>query len=209
MKEIPLTQGKTAIVDDADHQRLSAYKWSADRHHTGRYYAKAMIRDESGRYRKVYMHRFIMGMTDRTILVDHRDGDSLNCQRHNLRPSTNSQNQANRRKLKSPGMRGVFQRKGSKRFYAQLYKDKKRISLGSHATAEAAAMAYDRAAVEHFGEFAVLNYPEQAQNVTAPVNRSEARMKHWYGLLGKLSPANAEANKKLHSINFTYTVNGY
>jgi hypothetical protein len=88
--------------------------------------------------------------------VDHRDGDGLNCRRQNLRHVTNSLNQANKHHVWSASkFKGVTKR--ATRWRAYITVDGKFRSLGSHATAEEAARAYDKAAREAFGEFACTN----------------------------------------------------
>ena len=102
-----------------------------------------------------FMHRLVMGCRPREE-VDHRNGDGLNNRRHNLRSTTHSLNQANRRRVTGKsGFKGVFQRSGKWRAYITVAG--RFISLGSFITAEEAARAYDVAAREHFGEFACTN----------------------------------------------------
>lgn len=87
MKLIPLTQGKFALVDDDDFEYLNQFKWLA--HLFGKnYYA------DSGS--KGLMHRFIM-KAEKADIIDHKDRNSLNNQKTNLRKCTRSQNNANRK----------------------------------------------------------------------------------------------------------------
>src|SRR5665213_3111116 len=89
MREIQLTKGKIALVDDADYEYLSQFKWQAHRRGGKTYYAKTDI----GR-RSVGMHQLVMDAGD--LEVDHRDGNGLDNRRSNLRLATHSQNQCNR-----------------------------------------------------------------------------------------------------------------
>jgi len=96
-------------------------------------------------------------------LVDHINGDPLDNRRQNLRPATPSQNQANRTKYQ--GRRGVTSRyKGvcwhrkDKKWMARIYRDGKQIYLGGFDCEIEAAKAYDSAALEIFGEFALPNF---------------------------------------------------
>lgn len=105
------------------------------------------------------MARFILD-APKGIMTDHRDGDTLNNQRENLRLATNQQNQHNQRRLRrdnTTGFKGVtlWPRKGV--YNAQIYVNTIRKSLGCYKTPEEAAAAYDAAAVKYFGEFAATN----------------------------------------------------
>lgn len=95
MREIQLTKGRVALIDDADFERVSQHKWSAGnypgRHSNGKrcgekWYAKARI----GKI-WVYLHRFIMD-APKGMVVDHLDNDGLNCQRANMQLVTSGEN---------------------------------------------------------------------------------------------------------------------
>ena len=91
MKEIPLTKGMVALVDDCDFEFLNQWKWCASKS-MGKFYA---IRNTSGiEHNTIKMHRVILSrMTDENfVYVDHANGFSLDNQRANLRPATNGQN---------------------------------------------------------------------------------------------------------------------
>jgi len=158
MREIPLTRGKIALVDDKDFTELSKVKWTAHKGlHT--WYAKRKV---AGRH--VAMHREILGLTfGDGILIDHKDFDGLNNQRHNLRICNKQQNSAHtlsRRARKRGHYRGVgkFRDKTrTKPWVARIGLQGKFYSLGVFYTEEAAALAYNLAAQRHFGEFARLN----------------------------------------------------
>lgn len=93
--------------------------------------------------------------------IDHKDGDFTNNRIENLRLCTQSQNLGNRRGHSRKGyFKGVTLRR-SGRYEAAICLDYRQIYLGTYATAEEAARAYDAAAVEHFGEFARLNFPNE------------------------------------------------
>jgi hypothetical protein len=110
------------------------------------------------------MHRLIMGEPP-AAMIDHRDGDGLNNSRANLRICTPSQNQQNRKHqaLNTSGYRGVTYHKRLARWQAQLGHDGRKHYLGVFHNPIDAARAYDLKAVEHFGEFANLNFPEQSR----------------------------------------------
>jgi HNH endonuclease len=159
MKAIPLTQGKVALVDDADFEWLSQWKWQAVLEGHVWY---AIRTDRSGdRERKVKMHRLIMGEPE-GVEIDHQDGDGLNNQRGNLRQATHSQNHQNRRKIRgcSSKYKGVSWHKLCKRWQAYIKLSGVRRHLGLFKSEKVAALAYDFAARDLFGEFAKLNFPE-------------------------------------------------
>jgi len=149
-KEIPLTQGYTALVDEEDYERVSQYNWHAHvRPHT--IYAARSLGHGKG---KQLLHKFLLPDTPE---IDHRDGNGLNCCRDNLRPATHQQNCYNTNKQQL-GYKGVWDRDG--RYMARIQADGRRKHLGTFDTAEEAAIAYDKAAKELHGEFASLNFED-------------------------------------------------
>lgn len=153
MKEIKLTQGKIALVDDEDFKLFGHLKWRALKGRTGIWYAG---REANGTTE--YLHRVIMGSPP-GILIDHENKDGLNCQKYNLRKSTKSQNGANRRSARTSTSRylGVSWCKVSKKWTTQMTVKKKPIRVGRYHSETEAAKAYNIAAVKHHGKFARLN----------------------------------------------------
>lgn len=154
-KEILLTQGKVAIVDDADFEWLNQWKWMY--HYTG--YAVRSTYDRLTKKKgNIRMHRTILSAPPDKD-VDHIDGDGLNNQRHNLRLATPSQNLANhkRKKHNTSGYTGVSWDKKRQKWRAYIGIDGKWKYLGRFDSKLAAAKAYDQAAVAYFGPFAKLN----------------------------------------------------
>lgn len=151
---LPLTQGKHALIDAEDAPRVMAHKWRAIER-TNTWYAISSICQNN-----VYLHRFILNAPT-GITVDHENHDGLDCQRHNLRLATHVQNSQNSR-MKSrntSGFKGVSWDKRWRKWAAYIRYDGHNYNLGGYATVEEAARVYDRAALAHFGEFAVLNFP--------------------------------------------------
>jgi hypothetical protein len=154
-REIELTQGKVALVDDADYECLNRLKWYAVCNH-GHYYAyREMSKDKF-----MLMHRLILN-APAGLFVDHRDGDGLNNQRDNLRLATNSQNLFNRgkTKLNTSGYKGVSWNDRKKRWMVRVEANGQSHFVGYFDDPEEAASAYDVAARELHGEFAFLNFP--------------------------------------------------
>ena len=155
MKEILLTQGKVALVDDEDYEELSKYKWCFTMRKGARTgYVVRYLGKGGGRGTTVPMHRVIM-KAQKGQEVDHKDGNGLNNQKENLRFATRAQNSANKKSCNSTGFKGVY--KNKKRWSVNIGMDGKTKYLGSYSTKEEAALAYNRAAQEHFGEYAYLN----------------------------------------------------
>jgi AP2 domain. len=158
-KTIQLTKGYVAIVDAADYLRLSAYKWHAAEVTGGLVYAARRAKVD-GKWRLVYMHREILGLEcgDKRK-GDHESGDTLDNRRSNIRIATHAQNIANqkRRSDNRSGYRGVHWAGDRKRWRAQIKVLGRVYHLGEYVSPIDAAKAYDRAAREHFGEFARLN----------------------------------------------------
>jgi hypothetical protein len=155
MKEIPLTQGKFAKVDDEDFDALNAYRW----HVSSTGYAVRNVPHPTGARRQTLlgMHRSIAGLEfGDSRNIDHIDGDRLNNQRKNLRIATFAENTRNKRRHANnmTGFKGVSWRKDVGKFWARIGKGKKNISLGFFDDAASAHEAYKKAAKDMFGEFA-------------------------------------------------------
>jgi hypothetical protein len=154
---VPLTQGKFAIVDAADYERVSRYKWCASRS-GDRWYAV-----RSDRRRHVSMHRFITG-APKGMVVDHIDGNGLNDRRSNLRACTQQQNTHNSRpKGKSSRFKGVCWDKKRRKWIVAIRYDGRCVYIGRFDDEIEAARAYDGTALELFGDFAYLNFPEEQE----------------------------------------------
>jgi hypothetical protein len=164
-REIPLTQGRVAVIDEEDYGRVSLYSWHfhpANRTNT-KNYARARIDGKM-----VLLHRFILGVPPDKV-TDHRNRDGLDCRRQNIRVCTRSENACNTtaRRTNKTGFKGVHVMKDG-RFVAMLrIKDpsapsgKRHCYGGTFDDPESGARAYDALAVRYHGEFAVLNFPNE------------------------------------------------
>jgi hypothetical protein len=150
MKQIPLTQGKFALVDDEDYDWLMQWKW---------YYALGYARRNeqvNGGRRVILMHREILGGVLLPGLVgDHVNRDGLDNRRSNLRVATYRQNCSNRTKMTRKKFLGVHP--NGVGFYAKIKLPTGVVHLGTYILEDDAALAYNRAAKAHHGEFASLN----------------------------------------------------
>ncbi len=159
VREIPLTRGKVALVDDDDFDLVSTFKWCASQDRRT-WYAQSVHR-VNGRRVHVRLHRIVLGVNDRSQQVDHVNGNGLDCRRCNLRIATSAQNAMNRKTRvdSKSGMKGVKQSHGClNRWTAHIKRDGRHIHVGSFSTPEDAARAYDQVARRLFGEFARTNY---------------------------------------------------
>ncbi len=155
MKEIKLTKGFIALVDDEDFERVSKHSWYA----SGGYAAScaSKYRRSDGKVRIITLHRFVMGLDyGDPKVVDHKDRDGLNCQKNNLRICNSLKNSHNFPKS-SRGTSSKFKGVRRGKWYAAIKVNGKNIHLGVFSKEVDAAKAYDRAATKHFGEFARTN----------------------------------------------------
>lgn len=162
MKEIPLTQGKLAVVDDSDHERLSRFKWCAMRAR-GTWYAVrgTMTGLASPRKRLLCMHRAIMCTPD-GYETDHIDGDGLNNQRSNLRVVSRGQNAHNhthKAANKTSRFRGVCWDRRARLWHAQIRHAGVKTCLGYFRDETDAARAYDAAGLARDHEHFTPNFP--------------------------------------------------
>jgi hypothetical protein len=164
MKQIPLTQGKFALVDDEDFEYLNQYKWCAVTKkrkdgNEGTFYAIT--------HPGIRMHRLIMN-APKELEVDHIDGDGLNNQKHNLRNCTRLQNVLNQKiqqtNKKTSKYRGVLWN-GKRNWRVQIQYKSKVYYLGYFVCEEEAARCWDKKAEELFGEFARLNFPKKSRRM--------------------------------------------
>ena len=155
-KLLPLTQDKFAIVDAQDLPRLSRYNWCVVKTDNTCYAVRYCKRKQT------FMHRLITSAPPH-LVVDHINHNGLDNRKDNLRLCTRAQNALNQRARKGTSSRykGVYWHERDKRFYAQISHKGRRHHLGSFKSEIKAAKAYDKKAIELFGQFACLNFPDQ------------------------------------------------
>ncbi len=154
MKQIHLSNGQIALVDNVDFCLLSKYRWC---YQEG--YARRKETISKGKRRLILMHRQILHAPS-NLEVDHIDSNGLNNQRCNLRLCKRSGNcrNANVRSDNTSGFKGVSFNKRNNKFRAYIMCNKVNRHIGYFSSAKAAAYAYDRAAKKFHGKFAKLNF---------------------------------------------------
>lgn len=157
-KQIQLTKGYYAIVDDEDFEWLMNHSWCVNDSKPRLRYVTSWIKGNI-----IGMHRMILqhyGLLEDSKHVDHIDGNGLNNQKDNLRACTRAENGRNRKGPFKNGYLGISRSKSKKNpWMAKIMTNGKSIYLGLFPTKEDAALAYDKAALELHGEFATLNFP--------------------------------------------------
>lgn len=159
MKQIKLTKGYFANVDDADYDWLNQWKWHVHKNpKSNTMYALRNISNGSGGQTTIQMHRLILGLTDIGTITDHVDGNGLNNQRANLRQANKSQNAANRKAFGKSKYRGVslIVTKYGQYWYAKCSKGET-IKTKICDTETEAALTYNGFAKNIHGQFARLN----------------------------------------------------
>jgi hypothetical protein len=157
VKKIPLTKGKFTIVDDCDFDILNKHSWYYSSHG---YAARSAV--INGKKQIIYMHRQIME-TQKGFYTDHKNLNRLDNTRGNLRVCTSMQSSGNigkrvyKNKKLSSRFKGVHWSKCAKKWVSQFCINGKRVSLGLYENEIDAAKAYNKAAIEKHGEFALVN----------------------------------------------------
>lgn len=162
VKTIPVSGGKFhALVDDEDYEVLSKFKWTYSKrgHNKSSGYAYRHIRTEGPGYKvkSIMLHTQIL-RTPEGLHGYHINGEGLDNRRTNLRVCTQGETNRNKRVFSgSSKYKGVYWYKKSGGWKSKITINYKQIHLGTFSDEKSAAIAYNKAAKEHFGEFALLN----------------------------------------------------
>ncbi len=167
MKEIELTQEQVTLVNDEDFEWLNQWKWFAHYDWRGKcFYAQRNAPRIKDKRVIIHMSREII-KCPKNLQVDHADGNTLNNQRYNIRICTSTENLRNRRPWINctSKHKGVGWHKQTEKWIARIYTrdifdQPMNIFLGLFNSEEEAALAYDKAALREFGEFAYFNFPQ-------------------------------------------------
>jgi hypothetical protein len=157
---VKLTRGQYARIDKDDIEKVSGHAWHAKwNQHTRSFYAAAWGRGENGMRRTtIWMHRLFLNAPN-GIEVDHYSHDTLDNRRSNLRLAPDHHNSRNKnlQMNNTSGFKGVYLDKEAGKWRVAINVGGKHMNLGRFLTAEEAGTAYDKAALELYGEFARTN----------------------------------------------------
>lgn len=153
-KEIELTNGMKAIVDDEDYDYLLDYNWRCIKN--GKTHYAIFGRRINGKYSNVWMHRMIMDAKDRKDEVNHINHNGLDNRRENLRITTHDKVIAQSRvsNNKPTKHKGISYHKPTNKWRARININGKTTYLGYYSNEIEAAQAYEKKATEIFGEYA-------------------------------------------------------
>lgn len=165
MKTLHIKDGSFALVDDDDYIRLAQYRWTRIGHYARR---------TNGEHGSIYLHHDILGRPPKGLEVDHINRNALDNQKCNLRFVTSAQNQQNRRRGKTSQFLGVCYhcgpKVGRKKWQAMIRHAGVSYRLGQFLTEEEAAKAYDKKALELYGDLATLNFLRGVTPARLPVS---------------------------------------
>jgi len=159
-RKIPLTQGKFAVVDPEDYDRLTKYKWHLAQSPTGMYAARWQRFANKNTRKRIWMHREVISVP-KNMVCDHINHNGLDNRKANLRAATISQNLCNRPKRKGKTRskyKGLEWDKNQNKWKVRVQHNGRKFYLGSFNSERAAARAYDAAAKKYHKEFANCNF---------------------------------------------------
>jgi hypothetical protein len=153
---IPLTQGLFALVDGKNFERISKHKWYAEKNGNG-YYARRWANG-----RQVRLHQEVFGEVSAGMVIDHANRCGLDNREQNLRACTHRENLCNTAMSShnKTGYRGVSFDKNRNKWQATISVKGRPTHLGRYIDISDAAIAYDKEALEQYGEYAQLNFPK-------------------------------------------------
>ncbi len=153
MKEIKLTQGKFALVDDEDYEYVNQFSWCLRKTKSYMYAYGGLKID--GEFKTVQMHRLIMN-PPKGMLVDHKNGDGLDNRRNNLRICTRSQNCVNRVRTKGSKSKylGVGWCNYRNKWLVKITVKGKQRCIGKFGSELEAAIIANISMRKYYGEFA-------------------------------------------------------
>ena len=175
MKEIALSRGLVAVVDDDTFERVSGLRFHASNRY-GSFYATTRIWESDGTSFQQDLQHFVLPEKPGKV-IDFINGNSLDCRHENLRYATAQERARGQKKRKNTTskFKGVFWNSQRKKWQARITVNYKGIHLGSFDDEERAGLAYDAAARRIFGEYAKLNFPDRVEEIPDVLARLEAK----------------------------------
>lgn len=157
MKVIYTTTGERVKVDDEDFFELRQRNWYM-KYNKYQVLVCSIIYEPGKKQRMILIHREILELNDDSKVVIHKNGDPLDNRKRNLMVIDRGRQTYSRKKnSNAKSYKGTFYNKKNNSYVATISKDGVKYNLGSFATAEEAAMVYDKAAQELYGELAKTN----------------------------------------------------
>ena len=150
VKQVALTQGQFAVVDDKDYDAVAQFRWRAIKNRYTYYAMRDVMRD--GRRSSQYMHTLIAGFNQ----TDHRNGNGLDNRRRNLRPASNAENHRNARRstANTSGYKGIDWEKRRSKWRVRVRDGRRQVTIGRYDDLADAVTARREAAARLHGEFA-------------------------------------------------------
>lgn len=178
-----LKSGAIIEIDPEDLFKVMKHNWRVDEKG---YVVTNSSRKDNPKRNRIFLHRYLTDCPE-GMVVDHEDGNPLNNKRKNLRICTHAQNSRNRKinKKGTSKFKGVSFNKRDKRWVSVIGFENKTISLGYFKEEKDAALAYNRKAVELFGEFACLNPVEDDGKEILNVRHERMKNKKYAGVSQK------------------------
>ena len=153
-----------ALIDTEDVNRVKQFTWYANKDGNTYYVRSSIGRKTTGFTSSLTLHRLVASFPD--SMIDHINMDGLDNRKLNLRECDYSQNRGNSRptpnRISGNRYRGVGYVGSRNKFSANICIHGKPTFLGHYILEEDAARAYDKAAMEHFGEFATTNFKQES-----------------------------------------------
>jgi hypothetical protein len=177
---VKLTQNQYTMCGvDEWFRVLINHKWCALKHRKNGFYVATSI-ITNGKHKTTHMHRMIYSVTDSKVFVDHKNHDTLDNRKNNIRIAIAGRNQQNalKRKNNTSGYIGVHWHISYKRWVANIHYKHKRIHLGSFFDLTEAAKNRDLYTLFYYKEFSVLNFPELIEEYKEKLKTIEQEAKN-------------------------------
>ena len=149
------------LFDLDDYEKIKDYCWKIEK--PGKTYKRVSARSKEDSHSPIRLHRLIMGVNDPNIQIDHINRNPLDNRKENLRICSMQENLFNRAAYNKYKVKGVWRNRQNK-YQASIRKDGHVYYLGTFPTIKEASDAYDKKAIELFGEFACLNNYQEDTN---------------------------------------------